>query len=345
MADKIIILNTLLEPAGAQKASSTLSKLLHNKGIPNKLIFIYRKKHFDYLDNFNIDHKILLDKNRVKIYELPKIFFLILKENPGIIFAFTHYSIVISILLKIYRRKIKIVACHRNPFRSYPLIVKLVLNLCYSLVDETTFVSDDTKKSFFPKDGHTIKNPIGYYKANHTTTELKTNNKFVLCVGRLDKQKNYIELLQDLTLYNGNLKLLIVGEGPQKNEIIDFINKYNLNNVILTGNLSHSEVIQLLKNSECFIMPSKFEGTSNSLVEALYFSKAVAINNIPSLVETATYNGNVHALVKGKNFDNWADLFLGIDKRRYRLKTKEISKKFNNNTLLQGYLDIINSFK
>lgn len=340
---RIVILTTQLEPAGAQKASSTLSKLLHVNGINNRLVFLYKKIEFNYLKDYEIPHDFLLSSNRIGLFDIPLILFKLYRLKPELLIAFTHYSIFLSILLKLFRWDLKIVACHRNPFYSYPKLVKFFFLLFYNLVDVTTFVSEDTKTSFFPRKGLTIHNPIGFYPEVNNPIDFRLEDRFVLCVGRLSEQKNYVEFFNSLSNYDGSLRIKIVGSGPLESELRDSILKNNLDSKVdMLGNISHQEVISLMKKTECFIMTSIFEGTSNSLVEALYFAKRVAINNIPSLIETCTYSGVVSASVFSKDFNSWIELLRMIEDDSVIDKSEAIIQKFDNQVFVQKYISIIN---
>ena len=339
---KILILVTQLEPAGAQKAASILSKMLTTIGIQNNLVFLYEKTKFDYLQVNDIDFEIISKKNKASLFDIPVYIKEISRLNPEVILAFTHYAIVIALIQKLINPQIKIIANHRNPRYSYPLIARIFLSITRKLVFLNTFVSEDTKNSFFPLQGRTIINPIGFTKKIKSKEFSIPESKFLLCVGRLSDQKNYFEVLEEMIKYKGEIKLKIVGDGPLKKDIISFIKEFDLNEKVeLLGIQTHDQIIELLKNTSCFLMPSKFEGTSNSLIEALYYAPRVAINNIPSLIETSFYLGKNYSLIKGIDFNNWIELFNNLESGNIQPKENSIREKFDNQTFLKNFVEII----
>ena len=99
------------------------------------------------------------------------------------------------------------------------------------------------------------------------------NNKTLISVGRLEKEKDFLTLLDVFKIINekySDVKLKIVGEGLQRREIEEKIEKLNLNNkVILTGRISSQEVQEQMSASSVFVLTSLCESFSLVLCEAM----------------------------------------------------------------------------
>jgi glycosyltransferase involved in cell wall biosynthesis len=68
-----------------------------------------------------------------------------------------------------------------------------------------------------------------------------------------------------------NIKVVIAGEGKEKELLEKKIDLYGLkNNVHLIGLISHQEVLQVMNKSKIFLHTSRYEGNSTVLIEALY---------------------------------------------------------------------------
>lgn len=96
-------------------------------------------------------------------------------------------------------------------------------------------------------------------------------NKVVLgTVGRLSYQKNsiyLIDIFKEYHYHNTNSVLWIIGEGDLKDQVINQIEKYNLeDSVKLFG--ARDDVSDLLNAMDVFLLPSIFEGLPIVLVEA-----------------------------------------------------------------------------
>jgi colanic acid/amylovoran biosynthesis glycosyltransferase len=104
----------------------------------------------------------------------------------------------------------------------------------------------------------------------------------VLCVARLVEKKGLIYLLEAVKMLKDQIKIhcTIVGEGPQAPTLLEFINRYNLEEFItLAGALSQSKVKQMYKEQHIFILPSVLasDGDRDGIPNVLYEAMASGI--------------------------------------------------------------------
>lgn len=89
-------------------------------------------------------------------------------------------------------------------------------------------------------------------------------------VGRLAEAKNQaflIDVFSEISKEKKNSRLIIVGDGPEKEKIEKKITKENLQNkVSLTGSTNFPELFY--QAMDCFIFPSKWEGFGMAPIEA-----------------------------------------------------------------------------
>jgi glycosyltransferase involved in cell wall biosynthesis len=92
-------------------------------------------------------------------------------------------------------------------------------------------------------------------------------------IAHLNKNKNQLHLIKSFTkVFKGNqfYKLLIVGQGPEKNNLQNWIDSNTMNSQIrLYGSASRKEVRDLLHQSDCFVLSSKIETFGVVLIEAM----------------------------------------------------------------------------
>lgn len=97
----------------------------------------------------------------------------------------------------------------------------------------------------------------------------------ITCIGELNKNKNQIVLIETMRILIkdiGNIKVLLIGNGPLKSTYKDKIHEYNLeNNVILTG--YRSDIQELIKISDLGLSLSKREGLGLNVIETLLAGK------------------------------------------------------------------------
>lgn len=89
-------------------------------------------------------------------------------------------------------------------------------------------------------------------------------------VGRLTYPKNHkflFKIFQNFTHRHPNARLLLVGDGDLKNQLIDSAKKMNIiNKIIFTGSVSN--VSDYLSAMDVFVFPSLWEGLPVSVIEA-----------------------------------------------------------------------------
>lgn len=95
----------------------------------------------------------------------------------------------------------------------------------------------------------------------------------LIFIGRLGQEKNVVFLLdvmKELVPKYPNLKLLIVGDGPDFDEYKNLCKKYKIeNNVIMTGKVAWEEVPYYYQLADLFITASKTETQGLTVIEAM----------------------------------------------------------------------------
>jgi len=114
-------------------------------------------------------------------------------------------------------------------------------------------------------------------------TIIKDSNLAVF-VGRLTVQKgilDIVEIAKNLEVEHPKLKILIIGDGQDKNLLIEKIKHNNLKNVILKGFIDEKSKYEFMSEAKFFIFPSYEEGWGIALAEALYLNCQVFCYELP----------------------------------------------------------------
>lgn len=103
-------------------------------------------------------------------------------------------------------------------------------------------------------------------------------NKVMIFVGRLAKEKNLEEILQFIAKINDpKITLLIVGDGPHRQALEQYVGKIGIsNNVKFTGMITPAEVPNYYRIGDVFV------NASNSETQGLTYVEALA-NGVPAL--------------------------------------------------------------
>ena len=101
--------------------------------------------------------------------------------------------------------------------------------------------------------------------------------KYILSIGRLTKQKNFLLLIKafkEILKEYSNLKLVILGEGEERKKIEKLIKKLALNEKIYLEGYKKN-IFNYLYNCECYISSSLYEDPGFSLIESGFLNKFV----------------------------------------------------------------------
>lgn len=147
-------------------------------------------------------------------------------------------------------------------------------------------------------------------------------------VGRLQYQKNQefmLEVFQALHSIEKNSKLILVGDGPDREMLQQRVRNYNLEEaIIFTG--VQSNISEWLSSFDVFFFPSRFEGLSIAALEA-------QANGLPVITSTGvTTEINIIDLVTFISLEEpislWVETLLSVKESPNRQAQDLIVKKF-----------------
>lgn len=113
------------------------------------------------------------------------------------------------------------------------------------------------------------------------TVDNKDELNNVLVCSRLEERKNVIEVLNSFSKILCKYTLTIVGDGRQREYLVEKAKQYNLN-VIFTGWVSENDLLKYFRSANIFISTSHSEGFGLSVLQAMACGCAVIVSNIPA---------------------------------------------------------------
>lgn len=162
---------------------------------------------------------------------------------------------------------------------------KVGINLLYKRAEKVILQCNDMRANFaidfnIAQDKLvTIYNPVDVDYIIKKSEEqigdifIDENHLNLISVGRLSNEKDYPTLIQAIKIlkeqnYLPNIKLNIIGDGPNKGSLQELIEKLNLaKDVNLVG--FKDNPYKYIRRSHIFVLSSKIEGFPNVLLEAL----------------------------------------------------------------------------
>jgi glycosyltransferase involved in cell wall biosynthesis len=111
------------------------------------------------------------------------------------------------------------------------------------------------------------------------------DREYVLFIGRLSPEKGVMTMI-DAWKNHPNIPLKIIGEGPQRPDIEEYIRLHQLNQIELLGFLPLIEVYKVLKKALFLVMPSVwFETFGRVIIEAYATGTPVIASRLGAMNE------------------------------------------------------------
>lgn len=176
-----------------------------------------------------------------------------------------------------------------------------------------------------------------YRDSNNTKNVLNIDSPYFIFVGRLEKRKNIVRIIDAFNKFKQesktNHKLVLVGKkGFGYNEIIDKINELGdfKKDIIMTGYVENEKLANLYALSDGLVYPSLYEGFGLPILEAMASGIPVLTSNIPTIKEIA---GDAAFYVNPEDVEDIASKMNKIIQKETRealvLKGKNQAKKFS----------------
>ena len=165
----------------------------------------------------------------------------------------------------------------------------------------------------------------------------------VLGAGRLVRQKDFATLIRAFALVKKEQKvrLVILGEGQLKNQLLTLVGQLNLENDVAILDFVENPYAYMAK-SAVFVLSSGWEGFGNVVAEALAAGAPVVSTNCPSGPAEILDNGKYGELVAVGNSQGMAEAILRVLSGKVRSVDSAWLEQFTLKYSAQKYLELIN---
>ena len=174
---------------------------------------------------------------------------------------------------------------------------------------------------------------INQYKFNikyrkEIREQLKLNDQFVLVhTGRFLEQKNQtfiIDIFNEIKKNDKTAILLLLGEGELKPQIEQKVKNMNLNNSVMFLGV-RNDVYKILSASDCYIMPSLYEGLPVAAVEAQCSSLPCILSE--NITDEIKLIDKVIFLSLNDSYEKWANAIMQFKNNNTRKDESHIIRK------------------
>jgi len=164
----------------------------------------------------------------------------------------------------------------------------------------------------------------------------------ILAVGRFTPQKDFPSLIQafKITLQNKPARLMILGDGPDRDLLVDMIRKNNLEkDVCLPGFVDNPYAYMV--RAALFVLSSRWEGLPTVLIEALYCGVPIVSTDCPSGPREILAGGKYGALVPVQDVSALADAITSALIDKLPSPPVESWQPYTLETVLNQYIQIM----
>ncbi len=228
-----------------------------------------------------------------------------------------------------------------SPHRHF--LLRAIIRFIASAADARTAISNDTKTRTIEL--HGVKEditvvPIGLQpteSAQGSRKELGFSDEDIIgiSVGRLVSRKGYNTLLSAWRKVP-NAKLIIIGDGPLKADLLQRIAEYGLTNQVqLLGQVEENKKLQLLSIGDMYVSAAQHEGFGIVFLEAMHAGLPIVAANDGGQTDFLAH-GKHALLVAPHDSDGFAEAITTLTKNEE--VRKEMGKK-NKEDVREYYLE------
>lgn len=197
---------------------------------------------------------------------------------------------------------------------------KYLVKKVYPLAKFIICVSEDVREDMIGLLGNenklvVINNPVNVSEIREKSKEsfshiwLENKNLNVLaCMGRLNYQKGFDIVIKAFSKLNNNenLRLLILGEGGEKQNLLELAGRLELTDKIEFLGFQ-ANPFKIISKTQVFILASRWEGFVNSLLQVVSLGVPVVSTDCRGGPKEILLNGKYGTLVPVDDVDSMAD--------------------------------------
>lgn len=173
----------------------------------------------------------------------------------------------------------------------------------------------------------------------------------LLTIARLTPWKGIdmlIEIMPDLVKKYQDIHLVVVGKGPESNNLKQLAQNINMqDHVIFTGKLDRFQVVDYLRASDIFVLNTNYEGMSHCLLEAMKMEMPIITTSVSGNPETIK-DKQTGLLVSYKDKEQWLEAINNLlDNpdlaKKLAHQAKQDLKRFSWPKLVQETINVFQS--
>lgn len=340
-----------IKSGGAEKQAVLLAEVLAGEHNVHFISFYGTSNashsNMEMLENSTVSIYMLHGSFWTKIKELRRI---LINNSIDTVFNYLTYCDVIGCIVE----KISGVRNIYNGIRNsrLPIPKYIVEKYCSNFLASKTIFNSYSGYEYFVNHGFRrdkgLVIPNCFYKIATPIRRVDREVKTIVVIGRFVEQKDYLSAIRTVAKLRdvrSDFEFCIVGYGKLETQIRQWIKNYGIIDItrilINPGNIP-----ELLKNADIYLSTSLFEGTSNSIMEAMNWSLPIVATDVGDnyCLVSNHENGTLHKIGDiGAMVASLSALLDDVDLRiEYGMESnKRLEKYYSRQIFMANYLKLL----
>lgn len=358
---RIAFLLNNLNGGGAERVAVTVANTLAEKG--HEVSLVLNRRQGPYLADVSEEVKVVVLGQRM-LYVLPLLLKLLRREQFDAVLTILDQPSIAALLLKPFIGKTRIIVVECNnplpveggPRKPVWRLVRSLRRWLYPRSDHIISKSEGIKHALITHFGcrtgqvTAIANPVDIARIDmlaaeppdhHWLTNRETS--VILAVGRLEPQKDYATLLYAFALLRQSrpARLIILGEGGERFALEALAQRLGVAGDVDMPGFARNPYA-LMRDSDLYVLSSRWEGWPNALVEALACGTPVVATDCDSGPRDILRDGEFGTLVPVGDVDALARaMHAALDAPRDTDELKRRAGAFTPEKAALAYEDVI----
>ena len=360
---KILVISPVYSLSGVPLGQLRLAKSLGNIG--HNVDMVYGCKKYSKIEKSKNIKIFFFNKFKVLGMFFPLVRYLIINKPDVIFSAEDHLNaiVILACILTFSKAKISVssrvtpIDTYRNSnvIFSKAWVLKQLFPLVSRKANVMTCVSRDMIKQYKKIFDRT--NQIDVYNIVKTEEAIikmkaKVDHKWfknkktqlIVAAGTLAKWKGFDDLINAINILvkkKINLKLVIIGDGPEKSSLNSLIKFYKLTKKVIILK-SVINTYKYFYNSEIFVLSSRVEGMPNVMIEAMMCGCTVVAADCKTGPREILGENKCGYLAKVNNPNDLSlKIMRALKKKISPNKTRKILKKFTPEEVLKKHFSLL----
>lgn len=316
----IIFFTPGLVIGGVERVMVNYANLLADCGFKTTYLTLHEKCDFNHILSDKVSLcNLKTNKLRKSAWKIAKF----LKKSDAAYIMTGNAATSIIVLAKIMANsKIKILASHHSYINSETnFIDRYIFNHLYNTCYKVIAISDGIERFLLQ---HKVKkekivklyNPIDFDAITKLSNQFnfRPDSSYIVFVGRICEVKRIDLLICAFSnLPDKSLKLIIIGDGPCKNSLIDLTKKLDVYSRVDFLGIQENPY-PYIKNAKIVALSSESEAFPTILIEGLLLGKTIVSTPVPGAIEIL-HDGQLGYISKSHSIDDYYQTLLKAIKK------------------------------